>query len=78
MGVNYDILNNKFIDFSIPSNDNSIIISPYIKTMYILKQITNVKDKSEEETIFEKKINIKLFNDLRVTVDFCSSLILVS
>ena len=75
LGVNYDNLKRNFIDFSIPSIDNSIIISPYIKSMYILKQITNVNDKSEEETIFEKKIDIQLINDLRIEVDFGSSLI---
>ena len=77
LGVNYDNYKKKFLDFNIPSIDNSIVISPFIQSMYILKQITNVNDKSEEETVFEKKINIQLFNKLRIEIDFSSSLISV-
>ena len=77
LGANYDNLKTKFLDFDIPSIDDSIVISPYIESMYILKQIKNVNDKSEEETIFEKKKNINLFNKLRFEIDFESSLITV-
>ena len=77
LGVNYDIAKKTFIEFIIPTIDNSIIITPYIKSIYILKQIINVNDKSEEETIFEKKINIQLFIKLKIYVDFSSSLISV-
>ena len=45
--------------------------------MYILKQITDVNDNSEEETVFEKRIPIQLFNKLRFEIDFSSSLISV-
>ena len=77
LGVNDDNYKKKFLDFNIPSIDNSIVISPFIQSMYILKQITNVNDKSEEETVFEKKINIQLFIKLRIEIDFGSSLISV-
>ena len=77
LGVNYDIRKKKFIDFDIPSIEDSIVISTYIESMYILKQVTNVNDNSEEETVFEKKIPIQLFNKLRFEVDFGSSLISV-
>ncbi len=77
LGVNYDNLNRKYIDFDIPSIDNSIIISRYIKSIYILKQITNVNDNSEEETVFEKKVNVEGINHLRFEIDFTSSLISV-
>jgi hypothetical protein len=75
LGVDYDNFNRKFIDFDIPSIDNSIIISHFIQSIYILKQITNVNDDSEEETVFEKKINIECLNHLRFEIDFGSSLI---
>jgi hypothetical protein len=77
LGVNDDNYKKKFLDFNIPSIDNSIVKSPFIQSMYILKQITNVNDKSEEETVFEKKINIQLFIKLRIEIDFGSSLISV-
>ncbi len=77
LGVNYDNLNKKFMDFDIPSLDSSIIRSPYIDSIYILKQITNVNDNSEEETVFEKKIKVECFNDIRFEIDFGSSLISV-
>ena len=75
LGVNYDKLNKNFLDFDIPSIDDSIVVSPYLKALYILKKITDINDKSEEETVFEKKINIKLFNKIRFEIDFKSSLI---
>ena len=77
LGVNYDNLKRKFLEFNIPTIDDSIIITQYIKSMHILKQITNINDKNEEETVFEKKINIKLLNKLSVEIDFGSSLISV-
>ena len=77
LGVNYDNYKKKFLEFDIPSINYSIVKSPFIQSMYILKQIKNVNDKSEEETVFEKKINIQLFNKLRIEIDFGSSLISV-
>lgn len=77
LGVHQDILKEKYLDFNIPSIDDSIVISPYIQSIYILQQITNVNDKSEEETVFEKKKKINLFNKLRFEIDFESSLISV-
>ena len=75
LGVNIDNKNRNFLDFDIPSIENSIVVSPYLETLYILKKITNINDKSEEETVFEKKINIHLLNKIRFEIDFRSSLI---
>ena len=77
LGVNYDNLKRNFLEFNIPSIDDSIIIYQYIKSMHILKRIANINDKNEEETVFEKKINIQLFIKLSVEIDFESSLISV-
>lgn len=55
LGVNYDNRKKKFIEYDIPSIDSSIVISSFIESMYILKQITDVNDNSEEETVFEKE-----------------------
>jgi hypothetical protein len=77
LGVNYDNRKKKFIEYDIPSIDSSIVISSFIESMYILKQITDVNDNSEEETVFEKRIPIQLFNKLRFEIDFSSSLISV-
>ena len=77
LGVNYDNRKKKFIEYDIPSIDSSIVISSFIESMYILKQITDVNDNSEEETVFEKRIPIQLFNKIRFEIDFSSSLISV-
>ena len=77
LGINYDKTKNKYIDFSIPSIDESLIISKEIDSVYYLKQVKNVNDMSEEETVFEKKINIDLFNNLQIELDFSSSVISV-
>ena len=75
LGINYDKYKNKYLDFNIPSNLNSIVQSKDIKSIYYLKQITNVNDMSEEETIFEKKTNIQFLNKLQIELDFSSSVI---
>ena len=78
LGVFQDIIKEKFLEFNVPSIDDSIvIISPYIQSIYILQEITNINDQSEEEKVFEKKKNINLFNKLRFEIDFESSLISV-
>ena len=77
IGDNFDENKNKYIDFDIPSIKDSIIISKNIEFIYYLKQITNINDMSEEETVFEKKIDIQLFNKLQIEIDFSSSVISV-
>ena len=77
IGDYYDRHKNKYIDFIIPSLKDSAIISKNIESIYYLKQITNINDMSEEETVFEKKIDIQLFNKLQIEIDFSSSLISV-
>ena len=75
LGVNYDIHKNKYIDYNIPTIDDSIIITKDIEYIFYLKQIKNINDMSEEETIFEKKIDVQLFNKLKIEIDFTSSVI---
>ena len=77
LGVNYDIYKNNYIDFIIPLIDNSLIISKKIESIYYLKQITNINDMSEEETVFEKRIDIQFINELQIEIDFTSSVISV-
>ena len=77
IGVNYDIHKNKYIDFTIPTIKDSITVSKYIESIYYLKQITNINEMSEEETVFEKKINFQYFNKLQIEIDFSSSVISV-
>ena len=77
IGDNFDVHKTKYIDFDIPSIKDSIIISKNIESIYYLKQITNINDMSEEETVFEKKIDIQLFNKLQIEIDFSSSVISV-
>ena len=74
-GVNYNIYRNELDYYSIPSIKESLIISKDIKSIYYLKQVKNVNDDSEEETVFEKKINIDFLNNLKIYLDFTSSLI---
>ena len=75
LGVDYNIYKNKSNYYSIPSIKESLIISKDIKFIYYLKQVKNVNENSEEETVFEKKINIDFFNNLKIYLDFTSSLI---
>jgi len=77
IGDNFDIYKSKIVDFDIPSSKDSIIITKNIESIYYLKQITNMNDLSEEETVFEKKIDIQLFNKLQIEIDFSSSVISV-
>ena len=75
LGANYDIYKNETNYYNIPSIEDSLIISKNIKSIYYLKQVKNVNDRAEEETVFEKKISIEFFNNLKVELDFTSSLI---
>ena len=75
IGDYYDIQKNKYIDFNIHSIKDSVMITKNIESIYYLKQITNINDMSEEETIFEKKIDINLFYKLQIELDFSSSVI---
>ena len=75
IGTDYDNNKNMFIEYEIPLIDNSLIVTPYIRSIYILKQITNVNDKSEEETVYEKKKFLQNVKKLRIEIDFTSSFI---
>ena len=77
LGFNHDIHKDKYIDFDIPLNEGSLIITKNIESLYYLKQLKNVNDMSEEETVFEKKINIKLLNKIQIEIDFSGSVISV-
>ena len=77
VGVNHVIHKDKYIEFDIPLIEGSLIITKNIESIYYLKQLKNVNDMSEEETVFEKKINIKLLNKLQVEIDFSGSVISV-
>ena len=77
IGENYDIHKKKYLDFIIPSIEDSIVTSKNIESIFYLKQIKNINDMSEEETVFEKKIDIHLFNKLQIEIDFSSSVISV-
>ena len=77
IGENYDINKKKYLDFIVPLIDDSILDSKSIESIFYLKQIKNINDMSEEETVFEKKIDINLFNELKIELDFSSSVISV-
>ena len=77
IGENYDINKKKYLDFIIPLIDDSILDSKNIESIFYLKQIKNINDMSEEETVFEKKMDINLFNELKIELDFSSSVISV-
>ena len=49
IGENYDIHKKKYLDFIIPSIEDSIVTSKNIESIFYLKQIKNINDMSEEE-----------------------------